>query len=677
MNSKQIPSFFSLLSLFCMFSTGLMSSAHAEGLSALKDLKEANVHEPVDRDFPTVYSNSFDGRNAAEIYAEWRGIYRASREYPVNQDGWLMADWNTDSGLGYAFRTAYRNARYAFELKTSGSDRADRDAHAVVVLRTEDGGNRYGSIAAGRNSRGAGIGLHVFNAEQTGKISLTLADARGEILSKATVFHLPTPSEIDFTEPTRLVIYDLDDRLFILAGTEALATIYLSDLDSEDYYNSGVVYDCYDRLVGSFHDTRIARDSALAFTFRNSDLYIDNFEIGRRKSPAIGHAPVFTSALDDTPYERVEAKLPIRIEVMFEDGGKGLYDVQWQDLSTAYSQSEPGTHFVGGTLSSSFQLPVQLKAKARVEVLEPLPSMPGGQTVIYQLQPEPNNLHLGYVIRTPNDRFIVVDGGGQTQDSVPTFHLLSTLQEITQQEHPVIDAWFFTHPHYDHIGEFTRIGLEAYDSITVQNIYCNFPPQNWIEKREGSYFVERNPGFLDRFAKAFNHLMGKDAWDNYEKIQQGDMIVVDNVTFDILQVADGREQHYHHSPVNNASIVFRMTAEGQTMLFLGDLAVEGGEILAQTYGGHLESDMVQMAHHGQGGVDREIYRLISPELCFWPTPLWLWKTEHPNFQTQITRSWMRELGIDNHLVAGQQGLYAVPLPFKAEDHSEALGKARE
>ena len=31
-----------------------------------------------------------------------------------------------------------------------------------------------------------------------------------------------------------------------------------------------------------------------------------------------------------------------------------------------------------------------------------------------------------------------------------------------------------------------------------------------------------------------------------------------------------------------------------------------------------------MAHHGQDGVEMDVYRVIKPEICLWPTPDWLW-----------------------------------------------------
>jgi hypothetical protein len=81
--------------------------------------------------------------------------------------------------------------------------------------------------------------------------------------------------------------------------------------------------------------------------------------------------------------------------------------------------------------------------------------------------------------------------------------------------------------------------------------------------------------------------------------------------------------------INNTSVVFMLTLGGKKMLFLGDAEPEEGERLLTLYKGtdKLKADYVQMAHHGQGGVEREVYEEISPKACFWCAPGWLWDND--------------------------------------------------
>ena len=114
--------------------------------------------------------------------------------------------------------------------------------------------------------------------------------------------------------------------------------------------------------------------------------------------------------------------------------------------------------------------------------------------------------------------------------------------------------------------------------------------------------------------------------------------------------------------------MFRLTLGGQTVLFLGDLGIEAGEKLLSLYGDELKSDFVQMAHHGQNGVDKSVYQAVAPKGCLWCAPLWLWENDAGKgydthtFQTVIVRGWMSELRVKRHFV-NKDGDHIIPLPF--------------
>ena len=99
---------------------------------------------------------------------------------------------------------------------------------------------------------------------------------------------------------------------------------------------------------------------------------------------------------------------------------------------------------------------------------------------------------------------------------------------------------------------------------------------------------------------------------------------------------------------------------GRKILFLGDMGVQAGNQLVADYAnnpGALRADIVQMAHHGQQGVGRNVYEMVKPEICLWPTPLWLWENNNGgglnsgNWRTLEVRGWMRQLGVKTHVVA--------------------------
>ena len=61
-----------------------------------------------------------------------------------------------------------------------------------------------------------------------------------------------------------------------------------------------------------------------------------------------------------------------------------------------------------------------------------------------------------------------------------------------------------------------------------------------------------------------------------------------------------------------------------------------------------------MAHHGQQGVTEKFYRHISPQVCLWPTPEWLWNNDigagfdTGPYKTLETRGWMEKMNTVNY-----------------------------
>ncbi len=146
------------------------------------------------------------------------------------------------------------------------------------------------------------------------------------------------------------------------------------------------------------------------------------------------------------------------------------------------------------------------------------------------------------------------------------------------------------------------------------------------------------------------------------EVKLGEVIDIDGVRVEILSV---KNPEIHVNAINNSSVVYRMSDKHKSVLFLGDLGVEGGEkLLHGEYGNRIHSDYVQMAHHGQNGVNEAFYQAVNPSYCLWPTPSWLWnndigkgKNSGP-FKTLEVRAWMDKLHVKRNYVAFR-GVYRI------------------
>ena len=226
------------------------------------------------------------------------------------------------------------------------------------------------------------------------------------------------------------------------------------------------------------------------------------------------------------------------------------------------------------------------------------------RTVLHQLAEQGAKVQMmSFVIQTRSGRLVVIDGGNKADAD----YLLEYLRELGGAV-PEIDAWFLTHAHRDHIDAFMKIMSEQPDSLNVHALFYNFPTSDFI----GKYEAHEADTIRD-----FERLL-PDLKIPITVMREGDVYALDNVSFTVLYTTD---PSFTMNAITNSGTVLRMDAEGQRVLFLADLGIEAGRKLLAVHGADgLKSELVQMAHHGQSGVTREVYEAVSPKACLWCTP---------------------------------------------------------
>lgn len=245
---------------------------------------------------------------------------------------------------------------------------------------------------------------------------------------------------------------------------------------------------------------------------------------------------------------------------------------------------------------------------------------------------------------------VVVDGGFESEAEV----LFAKLKALGGH----VDGWFLTHPHDDHMGAFCRVMENHGDEIRVDALYSNFLPEALLcehDEREAPKTRKYLP-WIDRLTE--EHSIRRVT------MHRGDVYEYGEATVHVLREPDAE---ICANCINNSSVVFRLDVGEKRVLFLGDLGSEGGHQLLETVPAQeLTADYVQMAHHGQNGVERQVYEVISPRCCLWCTPTWLWDNmgEHGYdsgiFRTVVVRGWMSEIGVRRHYV-NMNGPHAIGL----------------
>ena len=263
---------------------------------------------------------------------------------------------------------------------------------------------------------------------------------------------------------------------------------------------------------------------------------------------------------------------------------------------------------------------------------------------------------MSFVIVTKKNNVIIIDGG--RREDMPL------LKKYVAGRH--ISAWILTHAHNDHIDGFVyEMAKDGGADFDIETVYFNFPDYDELigitDVPDLNYFREE----LNEMLPAFNAVKDKFT-DKTRIVKKGDKIIVDEITIDILYSYTGG---LYANLMNDSSLVFKLSGENKSVIFLGDLGPDGGDRLFRESKDTLKADYCQMAHHGHMNVSMEVYARIMPEACFWCAPQWLYEEcEIPDYLsdgktlekagrirmygTALTRKWMELLGVKKHYVSG-------------------------
>lgn len=262
-------------------------------------------------------------------------------------------------------------------------------------------------------------------------------------------------------------------------------------------------------------------------------------------------------------------------------------------------------------------------------------SRTGGVGELWMLGSKTGAQNLSIVIKSPHGKLIIVDGGWEAD--------AEKMSSLILQQGGKVDAWLITHPHEDHVGALCAILNDTARKIKIDKIYCSLATPDWYRQVSPT-----GAGIADQLLSAFTKLPVGTVTNN---IGRGTEINIDDVNIRVLN----NRGVYTYNGVNNSSLVYKIRVSGQSILILGDLAYDGGKDLIKTCtASELKSDIVQMAHHGQQGVDQDAYALIAPTTCLWPTPAWLWNNDNGGgigsgpWGTLTTRAWMDALGVKDN-----------------------------
>lgn len=221
--------------------------------------------------------------------------------------------------------------------------------------------------------------------------------------------------------------------------------------------------------------------------------------------------------------------------------------------------------------------------------------------------PQPDN-GLGFIMRLPDGRFIIHDGGYSGDDRV-----YKTLRTLVPEGEIVIAAWFISHPHTDHYSGMTDflINHGKDEDIKIERFMLNFTDVKRYSAIDVVENVEWHVNYVHRI------LREKAPEVPVIKLHTGQLIDFGGATVEILYTVEDLMPTTLPN-INDSSMAMRIELGGSSIILLADTAYTSGPILHEMWGEHLKSDIVQVSHHGQWPSVESIYHDIAAEVVLVP-----------------------------------------------------------
>lgn len=195
-----------------------------------------------------------------------------------------------------------------------------------------------------------------------------------------------------------------------------------------------------------------------------------------------------------------------------------------------------------------------------------------------------------------------------------------------------MDAWFVTHPHRDHAGAFYEIYKKP-GKLEIDKVYMvDMAPVDLCLSNAPWDEVEVYEKLLTLDIKELSY------------VHPGDNLNIEGLEVQIFNAYEDYVDEISDDLLNDGSMMFKVTAKEESMLFCSDVGKGMSDYLLDTYGDKLKADYIQMGHHGNGGLKRDFYEKTGAKAAFFDAPDWLMNDRSGHYKTLKNTAMMAELG---------------------------------
>ncbi len=290
---------------------------------------------------------------------------------------------------------------------------------------------------------------------------------------------------------------------------------------------------------------------------------------------------------------------------------------------------------------------------------------------IYNGDYQQNGLSLIY--RLSDGSFVIVDGGHHGNSAIYAANLIKELREQSKDyaktdKDITIASWIITHPHTDHHGTLLN-EYKQFTKFNFKSIMCNFWDEDDFNeaKNKTSSFAT---GSFAAYYKCYS--VAKEIGADFITPHVGQVFWYGDTAFEFLYTIESYLPKVA-TGFNTCSLVFRTLtsdASGKTtsVMVTGDATGHALAICNKMYGTNLQSDIVQVAHHGGGtgganGDTQAAYNLMKPSVILWPVGANYFPNVEKNTYNHVLLEGKNPNFAELYISGWQGNAVTLPLPY--------------